>query len=151
MPAARRAGFTLIELVMVIVITAALAVFALPKMLDTTLWRLRAFGDDLLAQHQAALRLALQQRRPVIVTITGTGVSWAYSSSGSVISSLSCPATESPCIAEGGSRIVVLNSGNSGSTITSGGLGALPITVSSGSYSQAYVIENDTGLIHTSP
>ena len=56
----RSTGFTLIELILVIVITAALAVFALPKALDTTLWRLRSFGDDLVARHQAMLRLALQ-------------------------------------------------------------------------------------------
>ena len=146
----QQSGFTLIELVMVIVITAALAVFALPKLVDTTLWRLRAFGDDLMAQHQAALRLSLQQRRPITVTVTGTGVSWAYSASGALVSSLACPATESPCIAEGGSRTVVLNSGQSGSVVSSSGA-ALPVTVSSGAYTQAYLIENDTGLIHTLP
>ena len=48
-------GFTLIELILVIVITAALAVFALPKVVDTTLWRLRTFGDELQARHQAML------------------------------------------------------------------------------------------------
>lgn len=46
-------GFTLIELILVIVITAALAVFALPKVVDTTLWRLRSFGDDLQAATRA--------------------------------------------------------------------------------------------------
>ena len=111
-------GFTLIELILVIVITAALAVFALPKVVDTTLWRLRSFGDDLMARHQAMLRLALQQRRPIVATITGTGVAWAYAS-GASLGSLPCPATESPCIAEGGSRTVTFNSGNGGATATS--------------------------------
>lgn len=46
-------GFTLVELILVIVITAALAVFALPKVVDTTLWRLRSFGDDLQAATRA--------------------------------------------------------------------------------------------------
>ncbi len=142
-------GFTLIELILVIVIIAALAVFALPKVVDTTLWRLRAFGDDLRGQHQAMLRLALQQRRPIVATITGTGLSWAYAS-GAAIGSLACPATESPCIAEGGSRTVTFNSGNAGATATSSGA-ALTVTVSYGGYSQAYLIENDTGLISTSP
>jgi prepilin-type N-terminal cleavage/methylation domain-containing protein len=142
-------GFTLIELILVIVITAALAVFALPKVLDTTLWRLRSFGDDLMARHQAMLRLALQQRRPIVETITGTGVSWAYSG-GASLGSLACPATESPCIAEGGSRTVTFNSGNGGATATSTAAN-LTATVAYGSYSQAYVVETDTGLIHPSP
>ena len=142
-------GFTLIELILVIVITAALAVFTLPKVVDTTLWRLRSFGDDLRARHQAMLRLALQQRRPIVETITGTGVSWAYSS-GAAISALPCPPTESPCIAEGGSRTVTFNSGNSGATATSTGA-ALTVTVASGSFSQAYRVEADTGLIYPTP
>jgi prepilin-type N-terminal cleavage/methylation domain-containing protein len=142
-------GFTLIELILVIVITAALAVFALPKVVDTTLWRLRSFGDDLMARHQAMLRLALQQRRPIVATITGTGVSWAYAG-GAGLGTLPCPAADSPCIAEGGSRTVTFNSGNSGAVTTSAAT-SLTVTVASGSYSQAYRIEADTGLIHPLP
>ena len=39
-----QAGFTLIELVMVITIIGVLAVFVVPKALDLTAWRLTAFG-----------------------------------------------------------------------------------------------------------
>ena len=148
-PPRRAAGFTLVELVLVIVITAALAVFALPKVVDTTLWRLRAFGDDLLARHQAMLRLALQQRRPIVETVTGSGVSWAYAS-GASLGQLDCPATESPCIAEGGSRTVIFNNGNGGAVATSSG-SDLTVTVASGTYSQAYRITADTGLMHALP
>lgn len=148
MPRSSR-GFTLIELILVIVIMAALAVFALPKVLDTTLWRLRSFGDDLQARHQAMLRLALQQRRPIVATLTANGVNWAYAG-GAVIDALPCPATESPCIAEGGSRTVTFNSGNSGATATSTGA-AMAVTVAYGSYSQGYRIEADTGLIYPTP
>ncbi|MCE4555866.1 prepilin-type N-terminal cleavage/methylation domain-containing protein [Roseateles cellulosilyticus] len=142
-------GFTLVELVLVLVITAALAVFALPKVLDTTLWRLRSFGDDLVARHQAMGRLALQQRRPIVATITGSGVSWAYAG-GASLGTLSCPVTESPCIAEGGSRSITFNSAHSGATATSTG-SDLGVTVAHGSYSQAYVIAADTGLIYPLP
>jgi prepilin-type N-terminal cleavage/methylation domain-containing protein len=144
-----RCGFTLVELILVIVITAALAVFALPKVLDTTLWRLRSYGDELMAQHQAMLRLALQQRRPIMATITGTGVTWAYAS-GASLARLPCPAAASPCIAEGGSRSVTFNSANSGTTVTSTAA-ALIVTVAHGSYSRAYRIEADTGLIYPAP
>ncbi|MGQ3051752.1 MAG: pilus assembly FimT family protein [Roseateles sp.] len=143
------AGFTLIELILVIVITAALAVFALPKVVDTTLWRLRTFGDDFQSRHQAMLRLALQQRRPIVATITGSGINWAYAG-GALIDTLPCPATESPCIAEGGSRSVTFNSANSGATATGTGA-AMTVTVAYGSYSQAYRIEADTGLIYPTP
>jgi prepilin-type N-terminal cleavage/methylation domain-containing protein len=139
------AGFTLVELVMVIVITGALAVFALPRMLDLTDWRLRAFADELRAQTLAMQRLALQQRRVIVGTITGTGVSYAYSG-GAVIVSLSCPSGASPCIAEGGSRTVTFNAGNTGATSTSMGA-ALVITVASGSSTRVFRLENDSGLL----
>lgn len=141
------AGFTLVELILVILMTAALAVFALPKVVDTTLWRLRAFGDDLQARHQDMLRLALQQRRPIVATISSTGVSWAYGS-GTALASLPCPTAASPCIS--GSGTVTFNSGNSGATATSTG-GAMTVMITSGNYSQAYRIEADTGLIYPTP
>lgn len=142
-------GFTLIELILVLVITAALAVFALPKVVDTTLWRLRSFGDELQARHQGMLRLALQQRRPIVATITSSGVSWAYAS-GASLGSLPCPAAESPCIAEPGVRTVTFNSGNSGAVATSTSAD-MTVTVASGGYSQAYRIAADTGLIYPLP
>jgi hypothetical protein len=116
---------------------------------DTTLWRLRAFGDELQSRHQAMLRLALQQRRPIVETITGSSVSWAYAG-GPGLGALACPPAESPCIAEGGSRTVTFNSSNSGATATSTA-GNLTVTVASGSYSQAYRVETDTGLIYPFP
>ena len=143
------AGFTLIELIMVLLITAALAVFALPKLVDTTLWRLRAFGDEMQGQMQSMLRLALAQRRPIVATITGTGLSFAYAG-GVVIGGLDCPVGASPCIAEAGSRSVTFNSGNQGNVQTSTSA-ALTITVASGSYSRAYRLENETGLIYPLP
>ncbi len=145
----RAAGFTLVELIMVLVIVGALAVFALPKALDLTAWRLRAFGDELQAQMQAMQRLALAQRRPVVATLTSTGVSFDYVAGGPLLS-LACPATASPCIAEAGPRSVTFNAGNSGRVVTSSG-SALAVTVSSGTSSRSYVIEAETGLIRPLP
>ena len=142
-------GFTLVELVMVITILGALAVFALPRALDITAWQLRAFGDELQAQNQAMQRLALQQRREVVGTFTASGASYAYAS-GAAIVALPCPAAASPCIAEGGSRTVRFNAGNSGSALTSTGT-ALPVTVAAGSSSRSYQIETETGLFRSLP
>ena len=140
------AGFTLIELIMVIVLTGTLAVVAIPRMVDTTMWRLRAYSDQLQNQMRTAQRLATRQRRPVIATITPTGASFAYVSGGS-LATLACPSAIPSCIAESGTRTVTFNSGNSGQAVTSSG-NALTITVSSGSYSSAFTVENDTGAVH---
>jgi prepilin-type N-terminal cleavage/methylation domain-containing protein len=139
-------GFTLIELIMVIVITGTLAVVALPRMVDTTMWRLQAYGDQLQNQLRTAQRLAATQRRPVIATITPTGASVAYVS-GSSIATLACPSAIPSCIAESGTRTVTFNASNTGQALTSSGT-ALTITVSGGSYSRAFTVENDTGAVH---
>lgn len=142
-------GFTLVELVLVLLIIAALAVFVLPRSLDLTLWRLRAYSDELQAQMQAMHRLALAQRRPVVATLGVSGVSFDYVAGGNLFA-LACPAATSPCIAEAGPRSVTFNANNSGQAVTSTGT-ALPLTITSGSTSYVYLIEAGTGLIHPVP
>lgn len=151
-PRAPRAprGFTLVELVMVIVLVGALAVFAMPRLLDLSAWRLRAYADELAAQTLAMQRLALAQRRAVVATITGSGVTFAYDGGGAVIVTHACPAAASPCIAEGGTRTATFNSANSGSTVTSAGA-ALPITLSHGGTTLAFQLEHDSGLLRPLP
>ncbi len=140
-------GFTLIELIIVIVLIGTLAIFAVPRMVDTTMWRLKTFGDDLQGQMQSMLRLSLAQRREVVASISPTGVSFAYAA-GVALPGLACPVTISNCIAE--TRSVNFNAANSGRVTTSTG-SALTITVNSGSYSQAYQIEAETGLMRSVP
>jgi prepilin-type N-terminal cleavage/methylation domain-containing protein len=146
---ARSAGFTLIELVMVMIVIGVMAVFVVPRALDLTDWRLRAFGDELQAQSMAMQRLALAQRRPVVATLTPTGASFAYVAGGS-LATLPCPAATSPCISPSGTRTVTFNAGNSGRTVTSTG-GALPVTVASGNWSRSFSIEAETGLFRPLP
>ena len=145
----RGRGFTMIELIIVIVIIGALAVFAMPRMVDTTMWRLRAFGDDFQSRMQSMLRLSLAQRRPIVASINPSGVSFDYASGGN-LDSLACPSAVPSCIAEAGTRTVTFNTANSGGVATSSG-GSLQVTVSGSGYSQAYQVETDTGLVRALP
>ncbi len=145
----RSAGFTLIELVMVMVVVGVMAVFVLPRALDLTDWRLRAFGDTLQAQSMAMQRLALTQRRPVVLTLTPAGASFSYAAGGGLLE-LPCPAAANPCISESGTRTVTFNAANSGSTVTSTGK-AMAVTVSAGSSSRSYRLETETGLFRPVP
>ena len=150
MPAARPAfGFTLVELVMVMVLVATLAVTALPRIANTSDWALRAFSDDLAAQLMGARRMALSQRRPIVATITGSGVSLAYAGGGA-LGSLACPASATPCIAEGGSRTVTFNVGNTGATSTSTGA-PLTLTISGNGYSRVLQVAHETGHVLLPP
>lgn len=148
-PSTRAAGFTLVELVMVMVLIGAMATFAIPRLVDLTSFRLRAFADELTAQSMAMQRLALAQRRPVVGTITGTGVSFAYVG-GATLANVTCPAAASPCIAEAGPRSVTFNATNSGSATTSTGA-ALPLTVTGAGTTLSFQIEAETGLFRALP
>lgn len=142
-------GFTLIELVVVMVIIGALSVLALPRLLDTTMWRLRAFSDALQSEMQANLRRSLSQRRPIVASISASGVSFAYQAGGA-LGGVDCPAEATSCIAEATTRTVTFNAGNQGRSTTSTGT-AMPITVSSGGYTRAFQVETETGLIYPLP
>lgn len=148
----RTGGFTLIELIIVMTIISVLALFVMPRLLDTEMWRLRAFGDDMQSQLRAMQRLALAQRQPVVVTISASGLSFD-TVSGTHLADLACPVTAGACITQAGSSSsssITFNHANSGATRTSTGV-ALTLTVSGGDYSQTYQLENETGLIYSMP
>lgn len=73
--ASRQRGFTLVELVMVLVILGVLAVFALPRMLGSSDTAARGLHDSTLSYLRYAQKTAIAQRRTVCVSFTNTAVS----------------------------------------------------------------------------
>jgi MSHA pilin protein MshC len=71
----RQRGFTLVELVMVLVILGVLAVFALPRMLASSDTAARGLHDSTLSYLRYAQKTAIAQRRTVCVAFTTTSVS----------------------------------------------------------------------------
>ncbi|MDO8698948.1 MAG: prepilin-type N-terminal cleavage/methylation domain-containing protein [Rhodoferax sp.] len=74
-------GFTLIELVMVIVILGVLAVFATPRILNTGDFSARGFHDETLSLLRYAQKTAIAQRRTVCVSLNATGVTLSMDTS----------------------------------------------------------------------
>jgi prepilin-type N-terminal cleavage/methylation domain-containing protein len=143
-------GFTLIELVMVMAIVGALAWVAMPRLLDLTMWRARAYADELQAELLAMRRLALAQRRPVTATLSTTGATFTYADGGGSLGHLACPATISPCLSAASAGSITFNAAHSGAASTSSGV-ALTVTVAAGSYAQSFALEHETGLIRRLP
>ncbi len=153
----RLRGFTLVEAVMVILIVSALAVFALPKAVDVSTFKLSSYCDRIQNATTFANRLALAQRRPVVVTFATTGVTVAYGSGGAInlpvvdpstgaAFALTCPTGLSPCISSGAGASVTFNAANSGTSTTSTGA-ALQVTVTGTGFTQNFTIEPTTGFV----
>jgi len=68
------AGFTTVELVMVIVVLGILAVFALPNLSGSSTYRAAAFQDEVAAALRYAQKTAVSHRRLVCATFTTTTV-----------------------------------------------------------------------------
>lgn len=66
------AGFTLIELIMVIVVIGILSVTALPKFIDSSVFQARGFADQVLATLRYAQKSAIAQHRLVCVSLSAS-------------------------------------------------------------------------------
>lgn len=73
-PRALESGFTLIELIMVMVMMGVLAVFAAPRLVNTGDFTARGFRDETLSVLRYAQKTAVAQRRVVCVQLNATGV-----------------------------------------------------------------------------
>ena len=73
-------GFTLVELIMVIVIVGVLAVAALPRFWDRQVFDSRGFYDETLSALRYAQKTAIAQRRNVCAAFTANTVTFTIAS-----------------------------------------------------------------------
>jgi len=71
----RRLGFTLIELVSVMMVLGILAVVALPRMFDSQGFQTRGFHDGVMGALRLAQKSAIAERRTACVAFTANSVS----------------------------------------------------------------------------
>lgn len=146
------AGFTLIELVMIMVLTGILAVFVVPRMVEKLTFNTRGFADQVRAAIQYSQKVAIAQRRNVCVAISsGTLTVTRAAAAGSAVA---CSvAVANP--AGGNSYSLSVPSGVSLGASTSpitfdalGGTAAAATVTITGDQTITLTIEAGTGYVH---
>ena len=89
---ARARGFTLIELIIVMVMLGVLAVFAAPRIFNSDDFYARGFHDETLGLLRYAQKTAIAQRRTVCVTFTSSAPASATLSIASTAAVSTCNA-----------------------------------------------------------
>lgn len=132
---------------MVIVILGVLAIFAAPRVFDTTAFDAKGFHDETLALLRFAQKSAVSHRRTVCVTINATGVSMTMFAANPATGACSAaPALTPPFSPRGGTG---LSSTSTGFQFTPLGatdqVGAISISVAN---STPIIVEASTGYVH---
>jgi MSHA pilin protein MshC len=151
----RQKGFTLVELVTVLVIVGVLAVAAIPRFLARNDFDSRAFHDQVISTLRFAQKIAISQRRFVCVVIKNSVITLTYDATppSTAHTAASCPGTDlinpatgqPPYTLSTTSTAKVLDASFSfdalGSTVTK-----QTITISS--YTPDITVEPGTGYVH---
>lgn len=148
-------GFTLVELVMVIVIVGIMGAVAAPRFFGTSVFQSRGYADQVKATLRYAQKTAAAQSHFVCVTFSATSVTLSYdvTAPGTAHATASCPgssmtspAGQSPYVvtAPGG---VTLSGGSSFYFDTMGKPSAAQSIVVSG-YATPVTVEAETGYVH---
>ena len=150
-------GFTLIELVMVIVLLGVLAVFATPRIFNSGDFYARGFHDETLAFLRYAQKTAIAQRRTVCVAFTTNSATLNMASTAATTTcntALRGPKGNSPGTITAGTGVTYsstptdFNFDGLGQPITSLGASVATQTIQVSNAAKSITVETATGYVH---
>lgn len=143
----RARGFTLIELIMVMVLLGILAAYAAPRIFNRADFDARGFHDETLALLRYAQKSAIAQRRAVCVNLAATGVTMTmFANNPATGTCAAAPALNPPFTPTGGTGLAGSVAAFQFSPLGATDQGAaITVTVPN---STSITIEAATGYVH---
>lgn len=144
-------GFTLVELLLVMVIAGILAAVAVPRLTQRGAFDTRGFADQLAATVRFAQKLAIAQRREVYVHLSASGATLCYAAAVPCANPAPGPGGEKPYVATAPTGVSVA------SPVAALGFDAAgrPLNLTArldiqvnGSGAQVVQVERETGYVH---
>lgn len=171
----RARGFTIVELVAVIVVVGILAAFAAPRFMQNETFDARTFTDQNLSMLRYAQKLAIAQNRPVFALLNGNRIALCFQ-----VACATADRVLAPAGANSGSVATVTACGNTGTWFCEGrpnnvsytpasavfyfnalgrpfatgdiepvsSFGRLNIAIGGGGITRTIVVEAETGYVH---
>jgi MSHA pilin protein MshC len=142
-------GFTLIELIMVIVIAGILAAVVAPRFFDANVFKSKGFADQVQATLRYAQKEAIAQHRLVCVALAATSISLTIASTSAAVTCtppLLLPAGGSSVTASSG---VTMTYTSANFTFDALGKTAVAQTITVSGAVNSIVVEAETGYVHS--
>ena len=142
-------GFTLVELITVLVLVGILAVVAIPRFFDRNTFDSRGFYDQVISTLRYAQKAAVAQHRFVCVAFASNSVSLTYGASDTCGSDLTSPTGLTPykVTAPSGVNFTAPSAGTTFNFDALGRASAAQSIIVSG-YSTPISVEAGTGYVH---
>lgn len=139
-------GFTLVELIAVLMIVGIVAAVAIPRFFDRNLFDSRSFYDQVIATLRYAQKAAIAEHGFVCVGYAANGITLTYGATAACGSNLTSPTGQTPYAITAPNGVTL----GGGSAFSFDALGrpsaAQSITVSG--YAAAITVEAETGYVH---
>ncbi len=138
-------GFTLVELVMVLVIAGILSATALPKFSDNSVFQSRGFADQVLATLRYAQKTAIAQHQNVCVNLAVTTVTLTIDNA-ACSTNLNLP--DRPTNSLTAPTDITLTTTAATLTFDANGRPSTAATITIPEVSTAITVEAETGYVH---